>query len=478
MRHVRVLVLGGGITGLAAAERVAATLGDDAVLLLEAGARLGGKIITVALDGAVIEGGPDCFLAVKPAALELCRRLGIEDRLIGTDPGFRRSYIKRGGELLELPDGLSGLVPSRLGPLARTRVLSPLGRMRAALELFVPRSTDTRDESIAGFVTRRFGREAYDWLIEPLLGGIHAGDGERLSLTATFPQLAEVERTHGGVLRAMMKAKLRPRPAPNGRPTGFLTLKGGLGELVGALERQLAGRALTAHRVRALRQVAGGWQAVLAGGETISADSVIVATPADAAAPLVMSVAPALAAELGAMRFASTVTVTVAFPAAAVPRPLPGYGYVAPRAGGGSVIACSWTSHKFPARVPRGTTLLRLFLGRDGDDAVASAGDDEIRRIVREELRAVHGITAEPALWRVFRWPDAMPQYTLGHQDRLARIAAHLEQLPGLLLAGSSYRGAGIPDCIASGWAAADAALVRAHRADGDAPVRVAVGSA
>ena len=254
--HPRVVVVGGGITGLAAAERVAAALGPESVLLVEADRRLGGKIATETVDGAVIEGGPDCFLAAKPAGLALVRHLGLEGELIGTDPRFRKSFIRRGRRLHELPDGLSGLVPSRIGPLVLTRLLSPWGRARAALELVVPPRRGDGDESIARFVTRRFGREAYEWLIEPLLGGIHAGDGERLSLSATFPQLADTERDHGGVLRSMMHARNRPARAGHGGPAGFVTLRGGLGALVSALERRLEGRVRTGHRVRSVFRTA------------------------------------------------------------------------------------------------------------------------------------------------------------------------------------------------------------------------------
>lgn len=456
--NARVVVIGGGITGLAAAERVAAALGSGAVRLVERGRRLGGKINTEDVGGAIVEGGPDCFLAVKPAGLAMVRRLELEHRLIGTDPRFGRSFVKRGGRLHELPEGLSGLVPSRIGPLMRTRLLSPRGRARAALELFVPRRASGGDESIAGFVTRRFGREAWDWLIEPLLGGIHAGDGARLSLAATFPQLADTERHHGSVLRAMMKARFGRRRRPAG-PTGFVTLRGGLGEMVNALEARLDGSITTGRAVQSIARDGDGWTVALDRGETISTEHVIVATPANAAAPMLEAADAALAAELRAMRFVSTATVSVAFPAEAVPRKLPGYGYVAPRAEGGPVLACSWTSHKFPERVRGDLVLLRLFLGRDGDDAITDEPDEAVKFVVRRELRDMHGITSEPLWWRLFRWPAAMPQYVLGHNDRLERIARHLAALPGLAVAGSSFTGAGIPDCIAAGWSAADAAV-------------------
>jgi oxygen-dependent protoporphyrinogen oxidase len=462
-RTVQVAVVGGGITGLAAAERAAEQLGRDEVLLLEAGGRLGGKVATQHVDGYVVEGGPDCFLATKPWGLDLCRRLGIADRLRPTNPAFRRSFVKRGGRLHELPDGVTGLVPSRLAPLLTTRILSPGGRARAALEPLVGRRRAGREESVAQFVTRRFGREAYDWLVEPLLSGIFAGDGEALSLDATFPQLAETEARHGSLLWPMLKARFA-RSGPPAAPSGFVTPAGGLAELVDALEARLGPEAIWLDApAAALRRLPAGYRLDVADGRTVEASAVILALPAFAAARLLAPWDEALAGTLADIPFVSTATVSVAFPRSAVPRPLPGSGYVSPRAEGGSVVACTWTSNKFPARVPEGGVLLRFFLGRAGQETVPRDRDEALRCIVRDELAAVHGITGEPLFWRIFRWPDALPQYTVGHRARLDVIATRLRQVPGLHLAGASYRGVGIPDCVASGWAAADAAVERAR---------------
>jgi oxygen-dependent protoporphyrinogen oxidase len=456
---VRVAVIGGGIAGLAAAHRLMGALGADEVLLLEADDRLGGKITTERTDGYVIEGGPDCFLAVKPAGMELCRRLGIDGRIRGTNPRLRRSYVKRAGRLHELPDGITGLVPSRIRPLLTTGILSPAGRLRAACEPLVPRRQAAADEAIATFVTRRFGREAYDWLVEPLLSGIFAGDGAALSLGATFPQLAETERLHGSVLLPMLRARFRR--GGNGAPPllGFVTPETGLAEIVETLEAALAPHQVwRGARVVEVARLRQGWRLFLEDGRVVDALAIVCAVPAFAAADLLASIDSELGATLAAIPFVSTATVSVALPRSAVPAPLAGSGYVSPRLEGGSVVACTWTSNKFPARVPVDGVLLRFFLGRAGREEPAFASDDEIRGLVRRELAAVHGITAEPSLWRVFRWPRGLAQYTVGHLDRLAQIERRLATLPGLLLAGGSYRGVGIPDCIKSGWAAADAA--------------------
>lgn len=452
------LVVGGGITGLAAAQRLAEA--GAPFLLVEGSPRLGGKIATERVDGLVIEGGPDCFLAAKPAGMALVRTLGLEGRLRGTDPAHRRTYVRRAGRLHELPEGITGLVPSRIGPLLRTRVLSLPGRVRAGCELLLPRRPDTGEESIAQFVTRRFGAEAYDWLVEPLLSGIYAGDGSALSLAATFPQLATLEREQGSILRAMLR---RPRAASAARaaaPMGFVTPAGGLGEIVETLVRRLPAAALRCGTaVTAIARRGPAYRVTLADGTAIAAERLLLATPAHVGARLLEALDPALAAELAAIPFVSTATVSLAFPASDVPHPLDGYGYVSPRAEGGPVVACTWTSNKFPDRVPAGTVLVRFFIGRAGDEAMVDAPDDRLVDLARNELAQLSGVTAAPAVARVFRWPCSIPQYVVGHPARLERIARLAGAHPGLLLAGASYRGVGIPDCIDSGWAAAQAAL-------------------
>ena len=457
------MIVGGGITGLAAAHRLADT-GGMRWLLVERESRLGGKVITDRTGGYVIEGGPDCFLASKPGGVELCRELGIDSRLTGTSPAFRRTYVRRDGRLHELPVGITGLVPSRLGPLLSTSILSVPGRVRACLELLVPPRRDGAEESIADFVIRRFGRETYDWLVEPLLSGIFAGDGRALSLPATFPQLADVEQTHGSIIRMMLATRNRPAQGDgtNGRLTThcFVTPREGMAELVEAVERRLPMHALRRGiSVLGLRPAHAGFVATLDDGTVVKTGAVILAVPAFVAADLVEPFDRALAEPLREIPFVSTATVSVAFAADAVPRRFDGYGFVSPRAGGGPVVACTWTSNKFPARVPEGGVLIRFFLGRAGNEAVAQAADDEIKRLIRGELALLHGITTEPARWHIYRWPNGIPQYTLGHERRLARIETAAARYPGLLLAGASYRGVGIPDCITSGRAAADRAV-------------------
>jgi protoporphyrinogen/coproporphyrinogen III oxidase len=468
-----VVVVGGGIAGLAASLRLAADPLCEWVLL-EREARWGGVIRTERRDGYLLEGGPDCFLSFKPGGLSLCRELGIEGRLVGTNPEKRRTFVKRGGRLHRLPEGISGLVPSRLRPLMSAPTLSLRGRLRAGLELFVPRRRGGGEQTIADFVTRRFGRETYDWLVEPLLSGIFAGDGERLSLDATFPRLIEAEREHGSVLGQMLCAKLRAAAGrgsggPSGAAAGgFVTPREGLGELVQrAVERLPGDRLWSGVGLRGLRRTDGAWRLDLDDGRSVRARAVVLAVPAYAASSLLAPLDTELAAELAAIPFVATSIVSVGFAAGAVHESLDGYGYVSPRAEGGPVVACSCTSNKFPGRVEGGATLFRFFVGRAGREEIAHQSDEAIQAVVRRELRDVLGIAAEPELWRIFRWPRALPQYELGHPARLARIEAGLGRHPGLRLAGASYRGVGIPDCIESGRRAAAAAAAFAQESAG-----------
>lgn len=362
--------------------------------------------------------------------------------------------------------------------MARTALISPWGKLRMALDYALPPRRDEADESIAAFVRRRLGRELYERLIEPLLSGIYAGDGAQLSLGATFPQLRQAERDHGGLIRSMLAARRNPNgglrtlpaagraPARRGAAAGharsaFLTPTTGLAEIVEALAARLAAARVAVRLNTQVARVApahGGYNVLLASGETLPASAVILATPAFVTAELLGRFDPEAAAALRAIPYVSTATVSVAYPLADIPRPLDGYGYLIPRAENRPILACTWTSTKFPHRAPAGYGLIRAFVGSAGREAVLDQDDDGLLALVRAELRRTLGVTAEPCLQRVFRWPRAMPQYTLGHLDRLAALDRRLAKHPGLYLAGNAYRGIGLPDCIASGEQAADAA--------------------
>lgn len=458
----RVVIVGGGIAGLAAAYRLAQTAPDLAVSVVEGEARLGGKIVTERVDGFLIEGGPDSFLSLKPRGVGLCQELGLEGRLQGTNTKIRRTYIMRGQRLHELPEGLTGLIPTRLGPMVKTRLISPVGKLRMALDYVLPPRAANGDESLAAFVERRLGRELYDRLIEPLMGGIYAGDGEQLSLAATFPQLRRAELEHGGLIKGVLAARakmLAAKPDAKRWPA-FVTPATGLAEIVEALARRLSSIDVRlGRRATRVEAASAGYAVVLENDERLTAQAVIFATPAFVTAELVSGIDSRAAAALHAIPYVSTATVSVAYPLADIPRPLDGYGYIIPRAENQPILACTWTSAKFPQRAPQGFGLIRGFIGRAGQEEALDGTDDDLLKLLRAELRRTLGITAAPTLHRIFRWPKAMPQYTLGHLARLATIEQRLTALPGLFVAGSAYRGIGLPDCIHSGEQAAEAAV-------------------
>jgi oxygen-dependent protoporphyrinogen oxidase len=461
-----VVVLGGGITGLAAAHRLLqlGAVPGLRVTLVEADDRLGGKIVTERVDGFVIEGGPDSFLATKPRGIGLCAELGIGDRpraqLAGVRPQRHRAFVLWRGRLHDLPEGLSGLVPTRLAPLAHSTLLSPLGKSRVALDYLLPARRGAGDESLGGFVRRRLGREAWERLVEPLMAGIYAADGDQLSLTATFPQLREAERRYGGLIKGVLATRrLAPPPVP-APESAFLTPVGGLDVLVTALEKRLRdGQVALVRGVAAVAVTPSdtGFVVRLAGGGSIPADAVIVATPAYAAADLLADFDPILATELTAIRHASTAIVTLAYRRDEILHALDGHGYVIPRAEGSPILACTWSSRKWSGRAPEGFELIRVFIGRAGQEDVLAADDETLVALAVQEVAARLGATAPTSLTRVRRWPRGMPQYLLGHPERVARIEAAQRKHPGLYLAGNAFHGVGLPDCIASGERAADA---------------------
>ncbi|HEU4565078.1 MAG TPA: protoporphyrinogen oxidase [Gemmatimonadaceae bacterium] len=479
-RHV--IIVGGGITGLAAAEHLARTAPELEVTLLEADTRLGGCIGTERVDGYVLEEGPDLFVTAKPAALELAERLGLGERLHGTGAEARGSYILSGRRLVPLPEGLTGLVPSRMAPFAKTPLLSPLGKLRVGLDLLIPPRRGEADESVESFVVRRLGREMYERLVEPMLSGIFAGDGSRLSILAAFPQLRAFEREHGGMMRGMLAARRRAAASPVSaapRVPGFVSLPTGMAELVeGATAALEAPQGLTDAPAVAIRRGAravrldlarGGLEplspfgssedavrVVLADGAEITGDAVILATPAYVSAALLAPHDAALAAALRGIEYASTAVISLAYDARDVARTLDATGYTVPRAERRAVRACTWSSAKFEGRAPAGKALFRLFMGGAGREELLHRSDDALLELARAELRETMGIATLPELARVRRWERTMPQYTIGHLDRLAAMDRALAALPRVALAGNAYRGVGIPDCVRSGREAAE----------------------
>lgn len=449
----RIIVIGGGIAGLSAAYYAIRNLQNSEISLLEASSRWGGKILTDRADGFVVEGGPDTFLATKPWGVALCKELGLGERLHGTNPRQKNTYVLHDGRLHPLPEGLAMMIPSNIPSILHSRLISWPGKVRIGLDFLLPPRFPNGDESLGAFVSRRLGREAYENLIEPLMSGIYAGDGDALSLSSTFPYLRDLELTYGSLARGALEMRKKMPTTPGSR-SAFLTPTTGLAEVVEKLVEHLtingATLRLNTRAVFVTRDLTHGiWNVELDTGEVLTADGIVIAAPAFAAAGIVSALDPKLAANLSAIPYSSTATVSLAYRQVDLVRPLDGYGYVIPRREGRRALACTWTSTKFPHRAPNGYALIRVFIGRTGQDIPWNATD--LLALAREELALTLNIRAEPTLSRVFMWEKAMPQYNLGHPDLLKSINTALECHPCLALAGNGYRGIGIPDCIHSG---------------------------
>lgn len=457
-----VIIIGGGITGLATAyylmkEARAAGLAVR-VKVIEAATRFGGKVVTERQDGFVVEGGPDAVVAHKPWALELIRELGLEERLLPSNDDRRRWLVLTDRRLVELPAGSQLLAPEPWWPFLRSPLLTWRGKLSFVWERFVPPGSGG-DESLADFVRRRFGNEVLERLAEPLLAHIHVADPERMSLQATYPHLAELEKRCGSLRRGMAEHRRRlAKGAGTGRGALFWTLRDGLAELIEALAGRLdAESRLLGRRVAGIRRAPSGatdeaanYQVVLKDGSALDAAAVVLATPANVAAGLLAELDRSLADGLEAIRYVSIATLSLGFRRHDVRHPLDGFGFFVPRRELRKVLACTWTSSKFDLRTSSPDhVLLRVFLGGAGHEEMLALDDERIVAEVGEELRSIMGLEAKPIFWRLYRWNKGYPQYDVGHLERAAVLRAALP--PGLYLAGSAYDGVGLPDCIRSG---------------------------
>jgi oxygen-dependent protoporphyrinogen oxidase len=465
----RIIVVGGGLSGLAAAHRIherAATLRRPiALAVLESKDRLGGVIWTDRFDGFTVEGGPESFITNKPGGVNLCHRLGLGDQLLETDPAHRRSFVVCKGRPVPVPEGFVLMAPHRLLPILTTPILSWRGKLRFLMDLVIPRRTDESEESLGSFVRRRLGREALDRLVEPLVAGIYSADPNDLSLRATLPQFLAMEREHGSLIRAAWRESRRRGPrhllrqASGARYGLFVTLADGMDTLPGALARALPpGAVRTSAAVRRIsrNEPVSPWLVELLDGPPLEADAVIVATEAHAAARLLDSQDPALALQLRAIPYASSMIVNVAYRRDQITHPLDGFGAVVPASEGRSILAVTFLSVKFPRRAPAGTVLLRIFLGGASRPEQLDLDDAAISALVEGELASLIGAAGNPLFVRIARHPRSMPQYNLGHLDRVASIRRHLAKYSRLYLSGIAYDGVGIPDCIQAAERTAD----------------------
>jgi oxygen-dependent protoporphyrinogen oxidase len=449
----RIVVVGGGITGLAAAQRLI-ELGQTNVTLIEASPRLGGTIQTEHRDGFLIERGPDSFISEKPEAVQLAKRLGLESQLIQTNEEYRRSFIVRNGRLRAVPEGFQLLAPSRIWPFLTSDIFSFGAKARIAMELFLPRKSTngTQDESLASFVRRRLGREALERMAQPMVGGIYTADPETLSLRATLPRFLDMEREHRSLILAMLRQGQAQKSGTSGaRYSLFLSFDRGMQVLVDELASVKADVRLNT-RVESLK-FDRTWNITTNTGERFEAESVCLAVPAYIAASLLNG---SVAAKLNQIKYASTATINFAYKRSAINHSLNGFGFVVPLIEKRSLIACTFSSVKFSGRAPSGYALLRAFAGGALQPEVFALDEAEMAARVEADLRELLGITTKPLFIEVAKWERSMPQYEVGHLDRVNEIENEVSKLPGLALAGNSYRGAGIPDCIRGGQSAAE----------------------
>lgn len=461
--EAEVAVVGGGISGLAAAYWLVVEHGVD-VVVIEAGERAGGKVCTPTLAGLPVDVGPDAFLTRGADLVELVVRLGLEPDVVAPSGGG--AFIWSRGRLRPIPQGGAFGIPDRVLPLVRSRLLSPAGVLRAGLDLVRPTTALADDPTVADVVRPRFGDEVVDRLVQPLLGGVHAGSVDRLSASSTVPDVVALAR--GG--RSLVLALRRRRRAQPASPTPplppLVSLRGGLSRLVDALVGAIGPeRVLTGSPATDLEPTATGWR-LRAGGTTVEAREVVLAAPAHATATLVVPTAPDLASELAGIPYVGVATVTLAVPRAQV-GDLVGTGFLVPPVEGGLLVGCTWLTTKWPQLANDDTVLLRCMVGRDGDDRWAAMDDEELTCAVRSDLARLMALTATPTATLVQRWPHGIPQYVVGHANRLARVDAALPD--GLHLTGAAYRGSGLAACVAAGRAVAAqvaAALSRDRGAD------------
>lgn len=452
----RVVVVGAGIAGLATAWHLQQR--DVDAVVLEASARVGGKVRTSELDGVPLDVGPDTFLGRMPWALELCRAIGLGDDLVA--PATSQAWLWSRSQLRPLPEGLALGVPLKPLALARSGVVSNEGLARAALDVVLPQLKPRADPSVADVIGGRLGPEVLDRLVDPLIGGINAGRSDRLSLAAVAPDLFGAFRRHRSLILGL-RAERRKSP-PSDAPL-FLGLRGGMERLTSALAAKLDVRLSTG--VESVSRSEGGRLTVdMRGGEPIDADAVVLAVPASVAAPMLRTASPKAGAALAETRYASVAVATLAYRPEDIGHPLDGSGFLVPRVDGHLLTACTWFSAKWPDVRPGGLVLLRCSAGRDGDERVADLDDAELVARMHAEAAQALGLRAAPAESVVTRWPNAFPQYDVGHLGRVdAAERALARELPGLALVGASYRGVGIASCVRQAKEAAER-IASSHR--------------
>ncbi len=463
--QISAIVIGGGITGLSAAYRLRQEAEERdiplKITLLEASNNVGGVIQTEHRDGFIVEHGPDAFITTKPWGKALCDELCISDKLIGTNPKVRRSFVVREGKLLPVPEGFYMMAPGSFGPFIKSPIFSLWGKFRIALDLFIPRRSEIDDESVANFVRRRLGKQAFERMAQPMIGGIYTSDAEDLSLNATFPRFLDMEREHGSIIKALLaqkrKAAQTSRDTSGPRYSLFQSFTAGMQTLTDTLAERLSDCIRLQKRVNTIQQGESdvGWIVCLDDGEKFEADLICIALPTHHTAKLISPFSSSLAGKLSAIPYKSSITVNLAFRREDVLHPLNGMGFVVPITEGLHIVGCSFSSVKFENRAPTDHVLLRAFVGENAYIIDEGTDTDKLVATVLKEVTELLGIRNDPIFSVVSEHSAAMAQYLVGHKKVISEIENLVENFSGLALAGNAYHGIGIPDCINSGQQAA-----------------------
>jgi len=449
------VIIGGGISGLAAAYYLAKA-GAKATLL-ESRPRLGGVIETVSQDGCTLEAGPDSFLSAKPAALELIEELGLAGQVIGSNDHLRVTFVRRNGKLVPLPDGLMMMVPTRILPLVTTRLIGWGTKVKMGMELFRAPKPHSEDQSVSEFIAEHYGAEAVEYLAEPLLSGVYGGDPDQLSVRSVLARFVELSAQYGSLTRGVLAERARAaRPGSHNHPAPlFRTLRGGLGQLVAAVEAVIRGRIeIRQARAETVERSAAGFRVRVA-GDWLEAGQVVIATEAHSGSALLAGLDARAAELLASVPYSSSLVAALGFDASEFERPPAGFGFLVPRKERRVLTACTWVGTKFAYRVPDGKIVARCFAGGPDKAALLARSDEDLLDTVTAELQEIAGFRAQPRFRRIFRWPRAMALYPVGHAARIAELESRVAAMPGLYLAGNAYQGIGVPDCIRMGKAAA-----------------------
>jgi oxygen-dependent protoporphyrinogen oxidase len=454
----KIAIVGGGISALACAVDLKEK-GFD-FTLFEKETSTGGKLVTEKIGGLTIEGGPDSYLPEKVWSVQLIKKVGLEKEMLCTNDEFKGTFIYSRGRLHPLPEGVMLMVPTMILPLAKSSLLSWPGKMRMGMEFFVPPGKDLKDESLAEFVTRRLGRECLEKIAEPLVAGIHTSNPDNMSVHATFPRFIDMERKSGSLIKGMIDAlkKMPPKNPSAPKMSYFMSLKDGMQELVRGCESYIRKeRIKTGEAIVSIEKKESGYGLTFGDGSRADFDAVVLATPSYVTKDILRSLDKELCDRLSVIQWSSSATVSIAFRKEDIKKPLRGFGFIVPRVEGRRINACTWSSIKWSHRAPEDIVLIRGFVGGGHHEELVSHDDNDLLNTVLEELREITGITAEPVFFKVYRWFNGMPKYTVGHLERMAAIDEKLKGHCGLFLIGCSYRGIGIGDCARSGFEAAAA---------------------